>query len=1167
MGGIEMRGSGAGRGSRALIALILLFCFQPAAAMAEAPAFSFNFPEAERPGPGAGELTSPVGVATDASGENVYVAEAAGGRVSVFSPWGEFRMAFGWGVADGTSEELQVCVETCFRGLRGDGPGQFDFAAGVAVDASGNIYVVDEGNERVQKFSPAGEFLLMFGGEVNKTTGGNVCTAASLDVCGAGVQGAGPGEFQGWGSVGTNIAVASDGTVYVGDQGRIQAFAPDGSFKKQFAVALDRDVHALTVDPLSGDLYFAYLQMRPTLVDDHVYRVTPLGVPVCSIEVSSPEAVAVDNEGSLWVVKDPEGGGVEELEPSIQKFDSACDPLDNFGNLWPLSGYALRGLATNRIGNLYVSTNLLGGPPEGEKSYVGVYGPLPFDIEPAPPKPPTIASQFAASVTDTTAVLKAQINPHFFGSTTYYIEYGTEDCSQPGASCQLAPAPAPPGTPLGGGERNSNITSAGIPLSGLQPDTTYFFRFVAISGTFTTKGLGETEAGPSSTFHTRRPPANLLPDNRAYEKVSPAEKNNGEVAVPQPSTGGAVENGMAKPLQASPEGDAITFPSFAAFAEAEGAPAASQYLSHRGSSGWTTRNITPPARGVPVRDPLRGFSEDLATGAVVQHDPPLVPGATPGVENLYLQDSDSGALQLLTPEAPRLNGVSQTGYCIGVFGASDDMSHVIFMANGALTPEAPESPSQSLYEWVAGQGIRLVSVLPNGTPATPSLETGFGEGAGEGANCSVTESLTYRAISADGQRIFWTDGARLYARTGGTETIALDATKGGSGPAGGGRYRGASGDGSKVFFTAPGKLVPGAKGGDLYRYDFNAEELKAVSLGPVAPEVVGVLGVSEDGDRAYFAAKGALAAGATAGKPNLYLWDSEEGLRFLATLTGAGDASNWGGSQANPTGSLPERQTSRLTPDGSHLAFLSAAPLTGYDNTDQQSGKPAPQVYLYDAEAERLSCASCNPTGSRPIGPSTLITWAVPFQQPRYLSDEGTRLFFESQDAIAQADTNAKKDVYEFERAGTGTCTTASSSYNPAAEGCIDLISSGTSGQDTYLLDASADGRDVFISTRQRLLLGADLDDRYDVYDARSGGGFPEPPLPPLPCTGEACRPPSAPPPASGPPPSSTLQDQGNVKQKKKHHKKKCTKKQKKKGKCKHKGRKAKAGKNGGRGR
>ncbi len=71
--------------------------------------------------------------------------------------------------------------------------------------------------------------------------------------------------------------------------------------------------------------------------------------------------------------------------------------------------------------------------------------------------------------------------------------------------------------------------------------------------------------------------------------------------------------------------------------------------------------------------------------------------------------------------------------------------------------------------------------------------------------------------------------------------------------------------------------------------------------------------------------------------------------------------------------------------------------------------------------------------------------------------------------------SNGKEDVYEYEPEGVGSCTYSS--------GCIGLISSGTSNQESAFLDASENGDDVFFMTSAQLV-PADTDDAYDIYDA-----------------------------------------------------------------------------------
>ena len=107
------------------------------------------------------------------------------------------------------------------------------------------------------------------------------------------------------------------------------------------------------------------------------------------------------------------------------------------------------------------------------------------------------------------------------------------------------------------------------------------------------------------------------------------------------------------------------------------------------------------------------------------------------------------------------------------------------------------------------------------------------------------------------------------------------------------------------------------------------------------------------------------------GGDNLYLLHyagGEWSTTFIATLSHE-DEKSWyeppfgDGPQENLTG-----VSSRVSPDGRFLAFMSDRSLTGYDNLDANSGQPDEEVYLYDAASGRLVCASCNPTGARPVG-------------------------------------------------------------------------------------------------------------------------------------------------------------------------------------------------------
>ena len=304
---------------------------------------------------------------------------------------------------------------------------------------------------------------------------------------------------------------------------------------------------------------------------------------------------------------------------------------------------------------------------------------------------------------------------------------------------------------------------------------------------------------------------------------------------------------------------------------------------------------------------------------------------------------------------------------------------------------------------------------------------------------------------------------------------------------------------------------------------------------------------------------------------NLYLRRGSE-TRFVARLSHE-DTSDWRTSRD---------RSSRVSPNGEWLAFMSDRPLTGYDNSDRTTGEPDHEVYLYHAPSDgegKLLCPSCDPTGARPRGvhfgdeiggpiASTQLSFKTPVaanvpvwfaeadagtesvRQPRYLSDSG-RLFFDSVNALAPQDANGTQDVYQYEPQAVGGCTAARPSFAQTSSGCVDLISSGASAKESVLLDASEDGNDVFILTNASLV-AKDIDAARDVYDASVGGGEPQAVNPPA-CEGDACQQPVNPP--NDPTPGSlTFRGAGNLHEtktkkhktkkhaKKKHHKRHANK-------------------------
>ncbi len=189
-----------------------------------------------RPGAGPGEYSSPWGVAVDRSG-TVFVADSGNHRVQKTNAW-----------TDAMTELSGNFLGQL--GRAGKAGGELDFPTDVALDAEGNLYVVDSGNARVQKLTQNGKLLAMWGepgtgpGQLDEPLGialgpdGHVWVtdtknnrvqrfdAAGRFVAQWGEPGDGPGQF--FGPAG--IAVDAKGLVYVVDRGnhRVQVFDAAG---------------------------------------------------------------------------------------------------------------------------------------------------------------------------------------------------------------------------------------------------------------------------------------------------------------------------------------------------------------------------------------------------------------------------------------------------------------------------------------------------------------------------------------------------------------------------------------------------------------------------------------------------------------------------------------------------------------------------------------------------------------------------------------------------------------------------------------------------------------------------------------------------------------------------------------------------------------------------
>ena len=1164
---------------------------------------------------GAGEMGSPGSVAVDndplsGSHEDVYVADLGGKRVlkylapleaastatvcreGEFAGAAEMRLASGPGgalyVADssGSTIRLREYGSGCGAPLREKAAMATGSLGGLAVDSSGDIYI--RGKNPDQSFckydASSWEALFCFTGddqggvralaldEADHLFAGGLDrdqeihfyrTIAEYTPTGEALRRSGYGELNDF-IEGLAVRPGGNGPAYasVGEEVRIVPFqvGPAALPRKAEGVSSAQATLGAEVNPegLASEVHFEYLTREE--FEDQSESFTGPDTKSTPTEALGAEDVRLHHAEGLVGCPDPVSeAGLPE---------SPC--------LLPKTEYLWRVVAANSE-----------SPPGEPTVAIGT----PFETGSL-----EVLDTWPDQVGVDGATLHLSANPAGVPSSAFF-EYITEAAYQAnlkagGKGFEGAAKVPDEGHPLELGAGLEPV-SRSISLFPLAAHTAYRFRTVATNPLLSEAAIGKERSfttlaqaapTPCATEGTRGGLAGarlgagaFLPDCRAYELVSPLDKNNADIVY-----GTAASGRLPITLeQSSTDGGRMAYTSMTAFADPDGAPFVSQYLASRGAGeGWVSHDISSKrdrllAKGAAQFDTeFEAFSPDLCKAwPRTVSDPPLVAGAVEGQLNLYRRrDEECGGkayAPITTTPPPHL---APENYALELQGTSADGERAIYRANDSLAGTgAPGEPGectskptkceQRLYSQSAGEGSRYACVLPDKT-AAPNCAAGT-SGAQAGPQ-RFRDSNVQNAISADGTRIFWSTPApgegKLYMRDNhGTDKGADDTTTavsaGGETATGASksRYWCAAADGSVAIYSSGGRLFEFHPDLDLTH--------------EIAAEAVGVAGCSEDASQIYLGSRKALSganvreansegASAIAGKVNLYLYEAAGtpgdpgAYAFVATLAQY-DIANPG--PLGPLAGEPSLRLSRISPDGGALAFMSAAgpaseasegvpAPTDFDNTDAANGEADMEAYLYDAGTGKLACASCNPSGARPVGininPSGesksnsvwaagwIPVWENPLYAARALSDSGGRLFFESTDRLVARDTNGRTDVYQWEAPGEGECTPTAPPYSPRNAGCVQLISSGQAPGDADFRDASPSGEDVFFATPTSL-----LPQDYgliDIYDARVGGGLPTPEPATPPCEGEACQSP-APAPQAPTPASSAYEGPGNL--------------------------------------
>ena len=446
------------------------------------------------------------------------------------------------------------------------------------------------------------------------------------------------------------------------------------------------------------------------------------------------------------------------------------------------------------------------------------------------------------------------------------------------------------------------------------------------------------------------------------------------------------------------------------------------YLSTRTAAGWTVKQISPPEAPATIQpwelypNPVFMFNSDLSEVLLDAHpSSTLVPGE-PNADNLYEENTTTGAYTLLTPLPPFSDNTKASAPRVA--WASPDLQHVVFdndsledfggaQTEGANYFDPSGGPADYTYSWTPSQGMQIVTQGVGGAGALSPIVPGSPIYTGWfGGN--------QHAISDDGSRIFSSDQQPGgFGFPGIDAGIAVRRNPGQPGATsnevGFGTFITASTDGHEALFTScqtqniPGSTAVNGGSGqchsnnddvndsiekpggfnftnkdDLYLWNEDANGgaggvTDLTTQDPTGASVLGVLGASSDLSRVYFVAEGNLTGTAPspggschtqAGQaPNLYVWDRTDGIKFIAQLQAPtqwcfndtnADITTW---QSNID---VEHKNSAVSPDGSVVAFATQAALDpAYDNVDADTGLPHSEVYFYKYGSAGPVCVSC----------------------------------------------------------------------------------------------------------------------------------------------------------------------------------------------------------------
>jgi hypothetical protein len=702
--------------------------------------------------------------------------------------------------------------------------------------------------------------------------------------------------------------------------------------------------------------------------------------------------------------------------------------------------------------------------------------------------PPRATTFVTHAIDDEAFRALGSVFPHGY-DTHYYFEYvSAEKFAESGFSgaASTVEMDAGAGESVDGAYPDVLV---GQDLSGLQPGKSYDYRLVASSvapGDPVVYGATQTlsvpaasasgggQACPNEAFRTG--PSAALPDCRAYEQVTPAEKGGAQDVF---KYGVSAEGWLV-----GRDGEHMWLNAPGVQWGSSPDPSASNYTFTRSPTGWQMTSLTPSSAGPNSYRP-QIFNADLTEV-----------GMEVGWETTGSSHSEDLEFDLGGMGGPYATVVSvpRTDRSEWVAASADGSKAVLRSEDHALlgSPTGTNT-GYDLYESSGGE-LRQVNV-GIGKCGANIVEGSEGYSGRSGAAPGAKVSSPH-AVSANGSRVFFeaVPGATcaaasdLYMRVDGSETVDIGEY----------RFLAANAEGEKLLLEHDNNGTY-----EVFLYETSSAKFTLLMSTPERLYENGNLIVSEDLTAFYFFSAQPLTSEAplSGAGTGLYRYGVEEhALRFVV-------------SSATPESAGSALNHYEVSPEGRYLYWNSASV------ADVPGGTDNTQAYRYDSVENVVQCVSCaSPYDPEPGLPALFAedgnghtTDGVP--EAMVASDNGDYVFFDTAAALVPQDVDGEtapegkgqehpsgfysvsSDIYEWRKDGVDGCA--------AIEGCLALISSGTGGEQNVLLGTTPSGRDVFFGTHAQLA-PTDTDTAGDIYDARIGGGFPVSTRP-VECEGDAC--------------------------------------------------------------